>query len=144
MELADNSRVQHKCFANTFAKLTSKQNHRWRVNGSLPPKKLLTDENIRQFIAHYWTLNFNKKTTQAAKSYISWCLKENRLEPFVKEHEHVYLKSWKYFKTLKKDKRWEHYSPDAAGRGSRNAGEEGPARRGGGLDLLSRARRQTK
>ena len=113
-EHEDNTHIQWTTFGNRFAEVVKKSNRRWRKNGALPPKKLLTDNNIRRFLAATWTKTHNKKTTQSAKSYISWALKTSRLPPFIKEHEHHYVDSWKYYKTLKKDKRWSGYSPNAA------------------------------
>ena len=74
----------------------------------------MTDDNIRRFLAAQWTYSHNKKTLQSSKSYVSWCLKENRLPGFIKEHEHHYKDSWKYFKNVKKDKAWTEYAPNAA------------------------------
>ena len=113
-EHEDNTHVQWTTFGNRFAEVVKKSNRRWKKNGALPPKKFLTDNNIRRFLAATWTKTHNKKTTQSAKSYISWTLKTSRLPPFIKEHEHHYVDSWKYYKTLKKDKRWSGYSPNAA------------------------------
>ena len=111
---SDNTKEQYKTCGNRFAETTRTCNRRWRLDGRLPPKKLLTDENIRRFFARQWTYNYNKKTTQTAKTYISWALKENRLPPFIKEHEEKYKDSWAYLKNLKKDKRWSEYQPNAA------------------------------
>ena len=105
----------NKVWANNFARALKTKNRHWGRKQTLPPKKLLTDANIRRFLAQEWTKNYNKKTTQGAKSYISWALKQHRLPGFIREHEHTYLLSWTYLKTLKKDTRWSSYSPNAAG-----------------------------
>lgn len=86
---ADSTTIQYNSFCNTFAQVTKKSNRHWK--NSCPPKKFLTDENIRKFLAHYWTFNYNQKTVQCAKSYVSWALKQCRLPGFIKEHEHNYL-----------------------------------------------------
>jgi len=87
---------------------------KWKKNNMLPPKKLLTDDNITRFFAFVWTSGHQPSSMKSAKSFISWCLKENHKKSFIKEHNYVYVKSWNYWKNLKKDPRWRDYVPDAA------------------------------
>ena len=62
IELAESTRAQWKTYSNSFAKVLGKRNTGWRLNheslqqwtladGTLPPKKFMTDENIRRFLA---------------------------------------------------------------------------------------------
>ena len=113
-ELAPSTKTQWKTFANSFAKRTNTKNNNWKRNGTVPPTKHLTDENIRRFLAGQWTKEYNKATVTSAKSYISWACKEAGLPPFIKENHHFYLKSMNYFNTLKKDPQWKGYLPNAA------------------------------
>ena len=112
--LAASSESQFKTFANRFAEVLGKNNKLWKENGTVPPKKFLTDANIERFLAAQWTYGHNKATTQASKSYISWALKQNRMFPFVLANEGYYKNSFKYYKNLKKDKRWTSYVPNGA------------------------------
>ena len=44
--LAASSETQFKTFANRFAEVLGKNNRLWKDNGTVPPKKFLTDANI--------------------------------------------------------------------------------------------------
>ena len=50
----------------------------------------------------------------AAKSYVSWALRENGLPTFTLPNAGNYPKAFDYYKTLKKDPAWSAYSPDKA------------------------------
>jgi len=112
--LAESSESQFKTFANRFAEVLGKSSRQWKKNRTVPPKKFLTDANIERFLAAQWTHGHNKATTQASKSYISWALKENRMKPFILANEGFYKDAFKYYKNLKKDKRWTSYMPNGA------------------------------
>lgn len=112
--LADTTESQWKTFANRFSDVVQKSNRRWRNKGSIPPAKLLTDDNIMRFFAAQWTYGHNKATVQSSKTYISWALKENRMPAFILPNEGRYRNAFKYYKNLKKDKRWTSYVPNGA------------------------------
>ena len=69
---------------------------RWKEGGALPSKQLLKDENLRRFFAFCWTQGSQPPTMKSAKTFISWCLRENRLPTFIKENVHLYKDSFGY------------------------------------------------
>ena len=98
---ADKTKEQYKCWSNKFAKALEgigvKVNQKkWKENGALPPKRLLKDENLRRFFALCWTQGHQPSSMKSAKSFVSWCLRENRLPTFIKENVHFYKDSFNY------------------------------------------------
>ena len=98
---ADNTKEQYKTWSNKFAQAMEAtgvkiNQKKWKEGGALPPKRLLKDENLRKFFALCWTQGHQPSSMKSAKSFVSWCLRENRLPVFTKEYVHIYKDSFDY------------------------------------------------
>ena len=78
--------------------LVNDKSNGWRINNSVPPRKLLNDDNVRRFFCLSW-MRGNKPTMKQALAWVNWSLK-NLGEPNLKFQKHNFIQSAIFYKSI--------------------------------------------